>query len=110
METFSSNDKVIIYPTPLGWRKILAIQQTNYDLSDYDTMVKFFDDRYSRDGGYIDMLWKIISELNTMFFNGQKYFKNTNITFHRFCKHCGDGNILLQGTCKYCDKTYTWKH
>jgi hypothetical protein len=64
----SMNDEVVIYPNERGWAEIAKL------LSFYP------ETRRTSDGGYKDQLWCIISELHTMFYNGQSYFKNTSVT------------------------------
>jgi hypothetical protein len=80
MTTHSHNDKVIIYPTESGWKKIKALLSNSYLLSS-DEADKRIEAHTTKEGGYTDYLWLIIHDLHDMFYHGQSYFKNTNITF-----------------------------
>jgi hypothetical protein len=70
----SMNDKVVIYPTEKGWKKIRDIYiSKNRSIAIMETYMK------TKDDGYEDTMWCIVSDLHEMFFNGQSYFKNTSI-------------------------------
>lgn len=71
--TKSHNDKVTIYPSPSGWRRIKElVGEHKAEMRKVGTFPHL---------GYRDQLWVIIHDLNPLFFNGQRYFMNTDITF-----------------------------
>jgi len=72
------NDEVIIYPNDRGWGKIRELLKEHYLLSDSDA-TDWIDKRKSN-GGYKEQLWVVINNFHSMYFNGQNYFKSTNIT------------------------------
>ena len=74
---FSHNDEVTIYPSEEGWKKIHDLVKKAYDLN--DLLARVWVDRRRSGEGYRDQLWVIIDLFHSMFFNGQKYFENTNI-------------------------------
>jgi len=71
---YSLNDKVIIYPNEKGWQKIKDVY--SLDLSYAPNLLTI---RTVEDGGYEDMLWRIIHDLGGMFYHGSHYFKTTEI-------------------------------
>ena len=79
MEKFTVNDQVVIYPNDKGWDKIHDLIREKYRLSNQKTF-DFIEGR-KFDGGYRDQMWTIMSDLHSMYFNGQNYFSNTYIAF-----------------------------
>ena len=76
--TFSTNDYVTIYPNKKGWEKIKELLEKKYNFNELG--IKIITENRLDDGGYRDLLWHIIEDLNEMFFHSQSYFENTNIT------------------------------
>lgn len=79
MYKFNVNDKIIIYPTPSGWDKINELISDKYVIP-LDEAKQWVEHRKTQDGGYQEQLWVIISDLHSMFFNGQAYLETTEIT------------------------------
>jgi hypothetical protein len=78
MEKYNINHDVIIYPSEEGWRKIEFLLSELYPLDKKQVKV-WLKERRTKDEGYKDQLWNIISELSGLFFNGTPYFKTMEI-------------------------------
>ena len=76
MKKYNINNYIIIYPNESGWRKIIELTQSHYEL----TQEKANDwvNIRKENGGFKEQLWVLISIYYEMFFNGEKYF-NTAI-------------------------------
>ena len=80
MPRFNVNYYVTIYPNDIGWQKIIEIISEQYNMSKEDARRKV-QKRTTKDNGYKDQLWCIMSELHSMYFNGQNYFENSYMLF-----------------------------
>ena len=81
MTKYNINNYVTIYPTEAGWRNIKAILDSKDDMGfkrviDVDN---YINNHKTKDNGYRDQLWSIISNFSDLFFNGSPYLETTDI-------------------------------
>ena len=70
------NSYVIIYPNDNGWKKIIKVIAETHKICSNDAKV-MVDKKRTPDNGYKDQLWCIMSELNSMYYNEQRFFENS---------------------------------
>lgn len=76
------NNYVIIFPTVEGTKKIAEILRKKYNTS--TTLIdELMKKRLTKDGGYKDQLWHIMSELGEIFFNGSHYLESSNMIIEK---------------------------
>jgi len=76
MPRFNVNHYATVYPNAKGWQKIIDVTAENYCVSK-ETAKEIVDRKCTEENAYRDQLWCIMSELHSMYFNGQNYFDSS---------------------------------
>lgn len=80
LSKLNMNDYITIYPNENGFRKIKALIVNRYLLSSEEAE-EWVKKRTTKDNGYKDQMWVIISDLHDMFFNGQNFMETSHFSF-----------------------------
>ena len=76
MKKYNINNEIIFYPTEKGWDRIVELITDKYSLT--PERVLAWIEGHKAGEGYKEQLWVIIQDFHEMFYNGQKYFKESN--------------------------------
>ena len=79
--TFNINDKVIIYPTPKGWDKLVELNMNTYKRT-HKLAKQYIELQRTPDDGFEDQLWVIMELYSGIFYNGSNYLESTEIELH----------------------------
>lgn len=71
---YNINNEITIYPKRDGWIKIIFLLSMSYNIS-LSEAEELMNIRKTKDGGYRDVLWRIIDNLHELFYHGQMYLK-----------------------------------
>lgn len=71
---YNINDRITLYPTESGWRKIVELYDENYCIGYFN---RCCEDKIGEDDSFTEQLWVVIEILHPMFYNGQRYFRNS---------------------------------
>ena len=80
LSKLNMNDYITIYPNENGFRKIKALIANRYLLSNEEAE-EWVKKRTTKENGYKDQMWVIISDLHDMFFNGQNFMETSHFSF-----------------------------
>ena len=109
-KTYNLNHQVVIYPNEKGWIKLREILQEEYNFDEDYTIDDYLERRTTKDNGFKEQLWEMMSFSGPLMFNGSNYLEHTNITLcDTILKHMEESDFCscdkpwgVSGSCIVC--------